>query len=132
MASKSRARATAKSARTGSYKRSEVGKASRRATSRLRIQVGKSGIYHNQRMFRSLDRAMDFAASLPSNQKSMIIGHGNYNNTNQYQGKPNGFGALTGWARNDYYAVYGDDLKDEDERIFSGGAKTYYVRWSDI
>lgn len=132
MASKSRARQTAKSARTGGYQRSEAGKSYQRAVKAMHVQVGKSDITHNQRRFRSLDKAMEFAASLPDSQKSYIVGKGEYNNQAKYANKPEGFAALNGWARGNYYGPYGDDLRDEAERIFKDGAKSYYVRWTDI
>lgn len=130
---KAQARSRAAAARKGTYERSAVGKASLKARERLTVRVAKTDVVHNQRQFRSLDRAIDFAASLPEDQASYILGHGDYNNVSKYKGNIGGYAALSDLAMGGYYRLSRDDIKDEESNIFKGGqARSYTVRWRDI
>ena len=126
-------RATAASASRGQYERSAVGKASAKARARQTVKVGKTGAVHNQRTFRSLDRAIEFAAGLPEDQASYILGHGSYNNVSKYKGNPDGYAALSDLAMGGYYRLSEYDIKDEESTIFKGGkARSYVVRWRPV
>lgn len=119
----SKARREAAKARQGGYQRSDIGRASARARARLTTKHG-----YQVRYFRSLDRATEYAGSLPQSQQTQIIGHGTYNlSTRRYEEDEEGWASLGDLALPDYYDSYRDDIKDEGERIFKGGAKSYRV-----
>lgn len=92
--------------------------------------VGKSRM--DIQRFHSLNRAMDFAAGLPSRSGIYIVGHGTFRVSSKYQGKARGWAAL-----NDYWdpeRFSNPDrrrqLAKKDSEVFEPKATTYEVRWS--
>jgi hypothetical protein len=118
---------------SGMPRRTEAGRAYEHRVSHFTVEVGKTGVKHHQRQFRTLDNALKFAGDLPPSQKSYIVAKGDYRNPNKYAQKSSGYAGISGWAQGDYYAAFADDIKDSQSDIFVEGSTTsYYVRWTDI
>jgi hypothetical protein len=116
---------------SGMPRRTTAGKAYERRVESFSVKVGRTGVTHKQRQFRSFDKAVDFAANLPPNQKSYIVAKGRYRNIDIY-GQDLGPASLNGWATNGYYQHYAQDLADKAAEIFKEPPTTYYVRWRQI
>lgn len=126
-------RRTAREIRAGMYqmgqpRRTQAGRSYEQAASHFQVRVGKSDYYHHQRMFRSLDKAIEFAGSLPPNQASYIVGKGDYRNSTKYKGAKSGLAALSGMADSTAYPYMASHIRGENEGIFTNST-TYYVRW---
>jgi hypothetical protein len=115
--------------------------ASRRAAQRRNakaVRSGRSLIADIGKFFRSskargptfhtLEGALKYAAQLPDNQASHIIGRGQHRySSNRYTEGDKGWASLSEWALPGYYDISYDDILDEDQRQFLDGADTFRV-----
>src|SRR5271155_4500354 len=101
----------------------------RRRAQRATAKAVRTGTYQRS----NLDKAIEFAESLPDEQHSYILGQGDYNNSSKYKGKQSGYAALSSWAMGNYYGYSRSNIQDEKKAIFQGGsARSYVVRWAPI
>ena len=93
--------------------------------------VGRSRM--NLQRFHNLNRAMDFASTLPGRAGVYIVGHGTFRVSTKYQGKLRGWAALNDfWAPHRYIRPANrTELHNKDAEIFDPYATTYEVRWSE-